>query len=74
MDRSLVGYISWGHKESDMTEHTHTHTHTHASVLGKLFVHPALHSVSIHCKILVLEKELDKAYAENREVTDAYGT
>ena len=70
MDRSLVGYISWGHKESDMTEHTHTH----ASVLGKPFVYPALHSVSIHCKILVLEKELDKAYAENREVTDTYGT
>ena len=19
----------WGHKESDITEHTHTHTHTH---------------------------------------------
>ena len=34
--RSLVGYSSWGHKESNMTErlrmntHTHTHTHTHA--------------------------------------------
>ena len=29
--RSLVGYGSWGHKESDTTEHmcTHTHTHTH---------------------------------------------
>ena len=23
--RSLVGYSSWGHKESDMTEHTGTH-------------------------------------------------
>ena len=22
--RSLVGYSLWGHKESDMTEHTHT--------------------------------------------------
>ena len=34
-ERSLVGYNSQGHKESDMTEHahmctrTHTHTHTH---------------------------------------------
>ena len=29
--RSLVGYSSWGHKESDMTERlstAHTHTHT----------------------------------------------
>jgi len=26
---NLVGYGPWGHKESDMTEHTHTHTHTH---------------------------------------------
>ena len=26
--RNLVGYSSWGLKESDMTEHTHTHTHT----------------------------------------------
>ena len=26
--RSMVGYTSWGHRESDMTEqHTHTHTH-----------------------------------------------
>ena len=24
--RNLVGYSSWGLKESDMTEHTHTHT------------------------------------------------
>ena len=24
--RSLVGYSSWGLRESDMTEHTHTHT------------------------------------------------
>ena len=23
--RSLVGYSPWGHKDSDMTEHTHTH-------------------------------------------------
>ena len=29
---SLVGYIRWGHKELNMTEHTyeHTHAHTHA--------------------------------------------
>ena len=26
--RSLVGYSPWGHKRSDITEHTHTHTHT----------------------------------------------
>ena len=25
--RSLVGYSSWGHKESDTTEQTHTHTY-----------------------------------------------
>jgi len=32
--RSLAGYILWGHKESDMIEwltHTHTHTHTVSS-------------------------------------------
>ena len=26
--KSLAGYSSWGHKESDTTEHAHTHTHT----------------------------------------------
>ena len=26
--RNLAGYSPWGHRESDMTEHTHTHTHT----------------------------------------------
>ena len=25
--RDLVGYNSWSHKESDMTEYTHTHAH-----------------------------------------------
>ena len=25
--RSLLGYIPWGCKELDMTEHAHTHTH-----------------------------------------------
>ena len=25
--KSLAGYSSWGHKESDTTEHAHTHTH-----------------------------------------------
>ena len=24
-----MGYNPWGHRESDMTEHTYTHTHTH---------------------------------------------
>jgi len=28
MERSLVGYSPWGHKELDMIEHTHSHTHT----------------------------------------------
>ena len=28
--RNLVGYSSWGCKESDRTEHAHMHTHTHA--------------------------------------------
>ena len=27
--RSLSGYSPWGHKESDMAEHTHTHTHVY---------------------------------------------
>ena len=25
--QNLVGYGPWGHKESDMTEHTHAHTY-----------------------------------------------
>ena len=28
-----MGYSPWGHKESDVTEHTHTHTHTHIKCL-----------------------------------------
>ena len=29
MDRGAWwGYSPWGHKESDMTEHTHTHSHS----------------------------------------------
>ena len=28
-----MGYSPWGHKESDVTEHTHTHTRTHIYVL-----------------------------------------
>ena len=24
-----MGYNTWAHKESDLTEHMHTHTHTH---------------------------------------------
>ena len=27
--RSLAGYSPWGHKESDMTEHTRTHIVNH---------------------------------------------
>jgi len=30
--RSLVGYIPWGHKELDMTERAHGHTHTTESI------------------------------------------
>ena len=39
--RSLGGYTSWSHKESDMTEqlsaHVHTHTHTHTQVATGFF-------------------------------------
>ena len=45
--RSLVGYGSWGHKESDTTEHmcTHTHTHTHTHVCSHTYtcVHTETH-------------------------------
>ena len=34
MDRSLAGYSSWGHKESDMTEQQTTTTTQHPSVLS----------------------------------------
>ena len=38
--RSLVGYSSWGGKESDtmsMHAHTHTYTHTHTSeIMGHM--------------------------------------
>ena len=37
VQRSLVDYSSWDHKELDMTEcaraHTHTHTHTHIYIV-----------------------------------------
>ena len=42
--RSLVGYSSWSHKESNMTEHmhicslTHTHTHTHIYIINELLL------------------------------------
>ena len=28
-----MGYNTWAHKESDLTEHMHTHTHTHTHSL-----------------------------------------
>ena len=34
--RSLKGYSSWGHKESDMTEQLSTHTHTHIGHTAQL--------------------------------------
>ena len=42
--RSLVGYSSWSHKESNMNEHmhicshTHTHTHTHKFIINGLLL------------------------------------
>ena len=30
--QSLVGYSSWGHKESDVTENTHTYTKTYTHI------------------------------------------
>ena len=36
--RRLAGYSPWGHKESDMTEHTHTHIHViHFYQCGKIY-------------------------------------
>ena len=38
VQRSLVGYSPWGHRELDKTEwltYTHTHTHTHTQPLIK---------------------------------------
>ena len=42
-EKSLVGYSTWGRKESDTTAqvtHTHTHTYTHdyMYILGKKFI------------------------------------
>ena len=34
--RSLVGYSSWGHKESDTTEQLSTHIHTHRYIHKKM--------------------------------------
>ena len=31
LQRTLVGYSLWGHKESDMTEHLSTYTHFNKS-------------------------------------------
>ena len=30
-------YRPWGHKESDVTEHTHTHIYTHIYILFRIF-------------------------------------
>ena len=33
VQRSMMSYSPWGHKESDTTEQlTHTHTHTHRAL------------------------------------------
>ena len=38
MDRKVHGgHSSWGHQESDMTEHKHTHTHTHTQSFSYRF-------------------------------------
>ena len=51
--RSLVGYGSWGHKESDTTEHmcahTHTHTHTCTHVCSHTCVHTETHIHACAC-------------------------
>ena len=31
--KSPVGYSSWGHKDSDRTEHVHAHTHTYTAYM-----------------------------------------
>ena len=38
--RSLAGYSSYGHKESDSAEcaHTHTHTHTHTQIHTHIYI------------------------------------
>ena len=42
MDRSLVGYSPWGHKESDTTEQlTHTHWYKYRHPLNFALVHLA---------------------------------
>ena len=39
MDRESGGYSRWGHKESDMTEHTHAHKHTHTHTHTHTYMH-----------------------------------
>ena len=34
--RSLASYRPWGHKDSDMTEHTNIHTHQPTSQMRKM--------------------------------------
>ena len=52
---SLVGYSSWGGKESDTTEwltHTHTHTHTHILYYAECLVKCNL-KIQNPCALLV---------------------
>ena len=35
--RILVGYSPWGHKESDVTEHTYTHSYVTAEIPEYLY-------------------------------------
>ena len=55
-----MGYSSWGHKESDMSERAHTHTHTH--------MHAHTHTVNSATEIIFIFITLEiffKVAAEN---------
>ena len=43
MDSQSGGYSRWGHKESDMTEHTHAHKHTHTHTHTHMHVQHSIH-------------------------------
>ena len=56
--RSLVGYSSWGHKESDISDWAHTCTHTHTR--GSVGLIPWIPGTYWLCYLIVYPEEQRK--------------
>ena len=50
MEQSLAGYGPWGHKESDMTQHTCTHTQDTMLAMNSALCHLTSNGFTFHKK------------------------